>query len=231
VLPDDPSAAARRRTVVATAVVVVLLLGAVTVKLTTMQVAQLLGERAWDAGDPVAADRRFEVAGRLNVAERWIAPYNRGVAAYGQGAWGDAGDRFEEALDLAPESARCRVALNWTWSLEAAGDELAAGGFDQDATTAWNAAAGVLEDVEECTDGSAATAEQQEHEETRQRLESKAPGASGFDPPPGPGEGTAEEQAQQLDQRNREAAENRQRLEDQGRTDGEGPTDGTERTW
>ena len=53
----------------------------------TILVAQLLGSRSWRAEDPISAGQHFAVNHRLNVVERWIAPFNLGVAAHGQGRW------------------------------------------------------------------------------------------------------------------------------------------------
>ncbi|WP_418058815.1 hypothetical protein [Pimelobacter simplex] len=266
-LPDDPLARARRRSVVLTAFVVVLVLGAIALKVTSQQVAQALGDRAWRAGDPAAAERSFEISGRLNLVQRWIAPYNRGVAAYGQRRWGDAAGWFEQALDLAPESARCRVALNWSWTLEEAGDELAAAGDRTGAAGRWNEALVVLDRAVGCaegaasgqpdaptpdagdqdptdaptddpgTDGSAegddgappAGSEKEQRNRTADRLSGKMSGNPGGKPGAGDQEDpSAQDQTEQLDDRNRDAAKARREAEDQSERD---RTDGPERTW
>lgn len=153
-LPADPLARSRRRAIVAVAVAVVLVLGVALTKLVSMQVAFTLGDRAWRAGDAVAAERYFAVAGSFNVVERWIARFDRGVAAYSQREWEDAADWYEAALEVAPESAHCRISLNLSWTLEAAGDEFAAADNLTEATVRWNAAQHVLRQAVDCDETS-----------------------------------------------------------------------------
>jgi len=140
----------RRRSVIITTLVTVLVLGLVATKVSSMLVAQRLGERAWRDGDYAAAGRYFAFTSHLNAVERWIAPFNRGVVDYSRRAWDDAADWFEEAMELAPDSAHCRIALNWSWTLEAAGDELAEAGDDDEAALRWLEADSVLGDAVDC---------------------------------------------------------------------------------
>lgn len=116
--------------------------------------AQLLGSQAWRAGDPAAAGRNFAVNQRLNLVEWWIAPFNQGVARHGRGEWLDAAALYEEALALAPDAAHCRVVLNWSWALEAAGDRAAGDGHPEAAREHWAAAREVLSRADGCDDGS-----------------------------------------------------------------------------
>jgi len=116
---DDPLVRGRRRSVLVRASVAVLVLLVVAGALTWVQVSQTLGARAWREGDALTAAHRFAAGSRLNLVERWKAPFNRGVAAYSLKAWAEAAAWFETAVDRAPEGARCRVALNWAWTLEA----------------------------------------------------------------------------------------------------------------
>ncbi|MCR1785895.1 hypothetical protein KVF89_25395 [Nocardioides carbamazepini] len=234
--PADPLARGRRRRIVTTAVLAVFLLGAVAAKITSMQIAQTLGERAWRSGDPAAAERLFSLTGRLNVVQRWISPFNRGVAAHERREWADAADWFEQAMALAPESARCRVALSWAWSLEAAGDELASSG-DPAAAGRWSAAKSVLGQVDECEGGGAAEPPRSSSsaQETEGRLDDKlSNGAADGSDEPGTEQRTEssreQQQAERLDERNRGAAQDKRRAEDQ-QQQSEEPVDGPDRTW
>lgn len=152
--PQHPLARSRRRWIVMTAVISISLLLVLSLKIVTMQVGQILGDRAWRSGDSVAAERYFELSGQANFFQRWIAPFNRGVAAHGQREWDDAVMWFVEALELAPDSARCRIVLNWVWTLEAAADEYAAAGNKQEAEVRWRGAQRVLNQATNCDDGS-----------------------------------------------------------------------------
>lgn len=80
----------------------------------------LLGVSQTTAGDHAAAEGSFSAAERIGVVERWVAPFDRGVALYHQGQWDAASSSFERAAALAPSQSQCRVRLNWAWSLEAA---------------------------------------------------------------------------------------------------------------
>lgn len=249
--PADPQAAGRRRAVLLSTTVVVLLAAVFAAKLVTMQVGQLLGERAWRSGDAVAAERHFATSGRFNLVQRWIAPFNRGVASYGQREWDQAARWFERSFAIAPESARCHVALNWTWSLEALGDELAQGGHDAEAAQRWSQAESVLAQASGCDDGRSsrqpepepqpsdepadgrdesdrtAGSERDQREATQQRIEEKTRGNRPEDQPEEEAP-AAPDKAEQLADRNREAARIRQRDSDRS---GEGSSDGPRRTW
>lgn len=187
-LPEDPLAASRRRRIVVTVVVTVLLLGGVLTKLVSMQVAQVLGERAWRSGDVATAQRHFAVTGRLNVVQRWIAPFNRGVAASSNRDWDDAVGWFEEAMGLAPDSARCRIALNWTWTLEAAADEHTAAGDRTGAVNRLTAARAVLGQAVGCDEGKSGKQPEQPESQSEPQASGPQPGDQpSEDPENGPG--------------------------------------------
>jgi tetratricopeptide (TPR) repeat protein len=232
----DPTTQDHRRRVIATAVVAVLLLGAVALKITVMQVGQRLGERDWRSGDPRAAQGWFGWTARINLVERWIAPYNQGVAAHAQRRWDEAAERFERSYDLAPDTAHCRVALNWAWTLEAAGDELDAAGDPQTAALRWSAAKTVLDRAGECDENDAAQqpsepeppTPQQQPNQTQQRLDQKLE-TDERPPPEKPQPPDPDQQAEQLAERNRDGARDKQRSEDQ--REGEPPDDGPVRAW
>lgn len=208
-LPDDPLARGRRRTILIAAATAVLVLCVVAGKLSTMLVAQSLGERAWRDGDAVAAERYFEIAGRVNVVQRWIASFNRGVAAHGQREWDEAARWFEAAMEVAPDSARCRVALNWSWSLEAAGDELAARDEDDEAALRWTAADGVLGKAVGCDQSGAGgqpTEPDPPEEPSDEPSQDAEPSDPGEEPPvedgdPGGGPGSEQGQVDETQQR------------------------------
>lgn len=145
-----PLLRARRRRLLAGGTLVVVLLMAVAVKLTTMLVAQSLGSRAWDSGDPASAERYFGINQRLNLVQTWIAPYNLGVAKHGRGDWLDAAALYEEAWQQAPEDAQCRIALNWGSALESAGDAAKRANDRDLAQRYWKRSKGVLDRADGC---------------------------------------------------------------------------------
>lgn len=123
-----------------------------------------LGNRAWRGSDAVAAESWHSLALRTNVVERWMAPYNRGTASFAKRSWQAAADDFEHAAELAPEAEQCRVRLNWSWSLEALGDEFAVAGDRQAAAAYWTQAEQVLIDAR-CPVEEAASAKKPEEKE------------------------------------------------------------------
>ncbi len=157
--PTDPFLGRRRRQVLAGTTIILAIAVLLGVKIVTMTVTQQLGERAWRSGDLVAASRYFAVNQRLNFGQRWIAPFNSGVVDYSRNNFGDAASWFEKSFALAPDSAKCKVALNWAWSLEASGDELAASGDDTTAGKKWKQAEGVLELAVGCDQSGASAAQ------------------------------------------------------------------------
>jgi hypothetical protein len=145
-----PLLRARRRRLLAGGTLVVVLLTAVAVKLAMMLVAQDLGSRAWDGGDPVSAGRYFGMNQHLNLVQTWIAPYNLAVAKHGHGEWQDADAFYEDAWQRAPEDAQCRIALNWGSALESAGDAAKRANDRDLAQRYWKRSKGVLDRADGC---------------------------------------------------------------------------------
>jgi tetratricopeptide (TPR) repeat protein len=237
---------AQRRRVLSTSVLATVMLVLIALKLVTMQVGQILGDRAWRSGNIEAAQRWFEMSHSVNVAERWIAPYNLGVAAASAGNWYLAASRFEDAYETAPSSARCVVALNWSWSLEALGDEFAAAGDSSQSQARWSEAESVLAKASGCDDGrssrqpqqpppelsedaqqdSSDASEQQRHDDTAQRIAKKKGGREPEDAP-SDSQPSEQEKAEQLAERNDDAARTRQRENDRN----EGADGGSRKMW
>lgn len=109
------------------------------------------GNQLWSGRDYVGATTAYGVALQVNVAEPWVAWFNRGVAHYGQRSWQQATDDFTRAAELAPDDKQCMVRLNLAWSLEAMGDELAWTGDDAGARIYWEMARDPLVEAE-CRD-------------------------------------------------------------------------------
>lgn len=149
----EPLLRAHRRRAIRAAALGIAGLAAVAGLFATILVAQLLGVRSWQQGDPAAAGGYFAVNRQLNLVEPWIAPFNAGVAAHGRGRWLEAAGFYEEAWPLAPQQARCRVVLNWSWALESAGDESERTGHRDLAQQHWAAAREALSRAGDCDDG------------------------------------------------------------------------------
>lgn len=149
----NPMLRRRRRALITTAVTIIVLLTLLLAKISLTLAAQAAGSRAWDRDDPVAAGRLFALNDPLNLVERWIAPYNDGVAAYGQRNWKSAAGYFAQARESAPDDMQCRVALNQAWSLEAAGDEFRAQQDPEQASVRFTEAQQVLAEVSGCDAG------------------------------------------------------------------------------
>lgn len=96
---------------------VALVLAIVALKLLSIGFFSERGARAYDGQRFSSAESSYRVVNVLNVVERWKAPFNRGVARYGQADYPGAIEDFRRALDLAPE--RCDVRLNLVLAIEA----------------------------------------------------------------------------------------------------------------
>ena len=149
-LEDPVRARARRRLRVGGAASVAVLV-LVPAHLLSVATALRLGERAWAAGEPAAAERWFALADRVDVVERWRAPYDRGVAVFGQGRWLEATGLFARAQATVPEEHLCRVVLNRSLALETLGDELKERDDAAGARMRWNEAQEVLTDARGCS--------------------------------------------------------------------------------
>lgn len=149
-----PLLRARRHRTIRTGILALAGLALVAGAFTTILLSQQLGIRAWQEGDPTAAGRHFTLNQQLNLVERWLAPFNQGVTRHGRGEWLEAAALYEEASATAPESARCRVLLNWSWALESAGDQADRAGQPEAAHRNWATAKEVLSRADGCDDGS-----------------------------------------------------------------------------
>lgn len=152
--PTDPVRERTRRRLRVAGVSALVVLVLVSGHLAVLGMSLALGDRAWRDGRHEAAERWFTVADRIDVVERWKAPYDRGVAAFSQERWLDAAELFERARQHAPEEALCRVVLNESLSWEVLGDQLAESGDQAGARARWTRAEEVLAEAQGCsTDG------------------------------------------------------------------------------
>lgn len=93
------------------------------VKLVSMTVENRAGMAAYDSGDHGTARTHFSRLGTGNVAEPWIAHYNRGTANHRLRLYPAARSDFEKALEVAPGAQQCKVRINLALTLEALGDD------------------------------------------------------------------------------------------------------------
>lgn len=158
----------------------------------------------------------------LNFFQPWLTPFNAGSAHAQDRNWVAAEAELRAALQARPGQARCMISLNLAWTLEARGDEEAAGGNEASARVSWRAALLVL-DESGCATNPAPQPGQES--ETRERLAEKlgessdqpppssqppsTPASSSQPPsttqPPAGGDASAD-RASQLEERNRSAA-------------------------
>ncbi|NNG20064.1 hypothetical protein HJ590_10865 [Naumannella sp. ID2617S] len=134
----------RRRRLLLLSAPVWLLVLLVSVKLLTMSLDNQTGRRAYAAGEHETAASAFDRTKVVNLAEPWVAPYNRGTTAYQQRHFDLARDDLTEALRLVPAQHDCRVRLNLVATHEAIADGLAATGQHQAARQAYEQGLSVL---------------------------------------------------------------------------------------
>ncbi len=171
-LEDPVRARARRRLRLGGAASVAVLV-LVPAHLLSVATALQLGERAWASGDPTAAERWFARADRIDVLERWRAPYDRGVAVFGQGRWLEAAELFARAQATVPEEHLCRVVLNRSLALETLGDELKERDDVAGARMRWNEAQDVLAEARGCSaEGEGGDGGEQDQESSSEETES-----------------------------------------------------------
>lgn len=182
----DPFEQRRRRQVVAGASITAVVLAAVLSKAVLTVGAQAAGERAWRDSDHVAAARWFGLNTNLNLVQRWIAPYNIGVAAHSRGRWSEAVDAFTAATEVAPDSVICRIALNHALSLERWGDALKDADDLSGARTRYREAEQVLAEAENCsaegsdgTDGTDGSDQSEQESEKGESSTSESEGSQG----------------------------------------------------
>lgn len=186
------------------------------------------GNQAMDDDAPLAAEDHYSSAMTIPI-ERWIAPFNRGVARYEQHKWDAAAADFELAALFADEEQDCMIRLNWSAALERGADALRDEDDAQGATVRYQQALLVLATSscpeDEPADGSASMAQQQA--ENRERLSGKLgeqPPAESDDTEPM----TDDDSLDELDERAAQAQQERQDALDR-----EDPREGGsgERTW
>ncbi|NPC95207.1 hypothetical protein [Nocardioides sp. zg-DK7169] len=119
--------------------------------LAVLVTSAVAGDRAWRQGDHAAAERWFRVGDRIDVVERWKAPYDVGVAVYSQGRWLEAAELFARARTDVPQHSLCRVALNEALALEVLGDHLEEADDPVGAKARWAQAQQVLAEAEGCS--------------------------------------------------------------------------------
>lgn len=189
-----------------------------------------LGNQDWASDRFEEAEEHYSTGVDLLVLERWIAPFNRGVARHELGRHGEAAADFAAAAELAPSPRQCMVRLNWAWTLEADADARA-GADPQAARTRYLEADAVLAGVD-CPDDvpmqDATQSQQDQLDSTRERLETKRTGnPPSTDDEPDEQDGD-QAREQELQQRQRQAQREFQEAgEDR---DSEPPADGR-RTW
>ncbi|MBC9734019.1 hypothetical protein [Nocardioides marmotae] len=124
---------------------------AVAAYLGVLVTSAVAGDRAWREGDHAAAERWFRVADRIDVVERWKAPYDVGVAVFSQGRWLEAAELFGRARTDVPQHSLCRVALNEALALEVLGDHLEEADDPAGAKARWARAQQVLAEAQGCS--------------------------------------------------------------------------------
>ncbi|MQW77293.1 hypothetical protein GHK92_15575 [Nocardioides sp. dk4132] len=142
--------------------------------LAVLVTSAVAGDRAWRQGDHATAERWFRVGDRIDVVERWKAPYDVGVAVYSQGRWLEAAELFARARADVPQHSLCRVALNEALALEVLGDHLEKVDDPVGAKARWAQAQQVLAEVEGCS-ADAAEAEDSSAEEESSSAEEPSP--------------------------------------------------------
>lgn len=168
-------------------------------------------ERFGQAREDYSANRR------LNVIERWVAPFDAGVSAFRDGDPDGAVDLYLEALTVVPEEHACMVRINLALAYEALGDRAAADGDPEAAVRHWLAGIATLEEGG-CTDDAGSEELTDDAVAVDERLRSKLPpqeqpGPPPEDPPPPPPEPDSP-QEQELEQRNSRGEDLRRETEE-----------------
>lgn len=88
--------------------------------------AESSGQDSYARGAFGQARDSFATNALLNPFERWIAPFDEGVARHRGGDLGGAVDSYEVALEHVPESWECAVRSNLALAHEAIGDAASA---------------------------------------------------------------------------------------------------------
>lgn len=94
----------------------------VATALLVMLARQSSGVAASQRGDHDLARERFAANRWFGTVERWVAPYNEGVATFRDGSYGDALADFQVALRDVPHEHECLVLHNIAVTRERLGD-------------------------------------------------------------------------------------------------------------
>ena len=133
-----PSPRARR-----IALVVAALATVAGVKLVTMGWLSNSGVDAYERKDYGAAEVAFERLSIANVVQRWVAPFDLGVARAANDDLTGAESAFRTALRLDP--ARCETRFNLAATIEAIGDDIQGGALNPVARQRYEDALAVAE--------------------------------------------------------------------------------------
>lgn len=166
--------------------------------------------------DFVGATGSFERAENGAPIERWVSPYNQGVAWYRAGHLDRSAAEFERADSVVPDAYRCQVRLNWSFVLTAGADEALAADDPDAAMVRLTQGRDILADAMcESED------DKQQQQNLMEDIEQKM-GATQQRPNPAEDPPPTEEQEKELEQRNQEAERKRQEAEDQSQTEDTG---------
>lgn len=226
----------RRRLIWALGWALSLLLAVAGARILLLMADEELGVQRWAAAEYDNSRAAFDRTTRMNPLDPWIGYFNRGTAHYQLGDFTSAIADFQQALDMAPPSQYCMIALNLSWSWESLGDNQSAGGNQTQAEQSWAHGREVLDGVEcgddspegqsgdESTDGDdSGQSPQGQQQETSDRLQDKIDESQQNQPE---SQDSEQSQQEQLEQRQQEAqSENAQ---NQGSAPGENTTD---RSW
>ncbi|WP_028660530.1 hypothetical protein [Nocardioides insulae] len=198
-----------------------LILLAFAAKVGLMLGNQSSGDRAYAAGDFPAALEDYDANRRLNVLERWIAPFDAGVAAFRTGDHQGAVARYREALTVVPEDRECVVRINLALAFEALGDDAARSGDRAAAEQHWQAGVNALAEGG-CPQDAGSEELTEDSGSVDQRLREKLPPTGQrqppplSDPPPPEDETPQEELLEERNERGyQERRDNQQWLDDQ----------------
>lgn len=140
---------ARRRTrnrLYLVGVLPALLLLLVPARIALVLHAESSGQEAFARGDFTEAEEHFAAAGLLNPFERWVSPFDEGVARQLGADLAGAVDAYEDALDHVPEAWECAVRTNLALAHESIGDLALEAGGRVAAEQSWTRGREVLED-------------------------------------------------------------------------------------
>jgi len=199
------------------------LLPALLVVAFALKVFLMLGHQSAGA-DAYAAEQHAEAADsyganrRLNLVERWVAPFDTGVATFLDGDAAGAVPLYQEALTVVPEEHACKVHINLALAYEALGDAAMEQQDTEGAVQQWQAGIATLAEGD-CPLNAGTEKLTEDAVTVDQRLRDKLPDDQQPPPdpppsePPPPSEEPKSPQEQQLEERNDRGRELRQENE------------------